>query len=59
MANTSIKVECFHIPPKKEPIKLGYFFLKLKGAQVIYPSSNDRVSTLYWFCINYNLKLSS
>lgn len=46
MSNTSIKVECFHIPINKSDSneKLGYLLLKVKGAQTINPTSNDRVS---------------
>lgn len=46
MDNTSIRVECFRIPIDKSSSyeKLGYLLLKLKGAQIINPTSNDRVS---------------
>lgn len=46
MSNTSIKIECFHVPINKSiPNKiLGYLLLKVKGAQTIDPTSNDRVS---------------
>lgn len=46
MSNTSIKIECFHIPTNKSSSKemLGYLLLKVKGAQTINPTSNDRVS---------------
>jgi len=47
MSNTSIKVECFHVPINKSSPKeiIGYLLLKVKGAQTIDPTSNDRVST--------------
>jgi len=46
MDNTSIRVECFRIPIDKSSSneKLGYLLLKVKGAQTINPTSNDRVS---------------
>jgi len=46
MSNTSIKIECFHVPIHKSSSNemLGYLLLKLKGAQTINPTSNDRVS---------------
>jgi len=46
MSNTSIKIECFHVPINKSNPKeiLGYLLLKVKGAQTIDPTSNDRVS---------------
>jgi len=46
MSNTSIKIECFHVPINKSIPKeiLGYLLLKVKGAQTIDPTSNDRVS---------------
>ncbi|KAF0764562.1 putative leucine-rich repeat-containing protein [Aphis craccivora] len=45
MSNTSIRVECFHIPINKTSSneKLGYLLLKLKGAQTINPISSDRI----------------
>jgi len=45
MANTSIRVECFHIPTNESSPneKLGYLILKIKEAQTIDPTSNDRV----------------
>jgi len=48
MSNASVKVECFH-KPTNEPNaihKLGYLFLQVKGAQIICPKSNDRVSNI-------------
>lgn len=49
MSNTSIRVECFRIPTEKFSTneKLGYLLLKVKGAQTINPTSNDRVSNSY------------
>jgi len=46
MFNTSIKIECFHVPINKSSPKeiLGYLLLKVKRAQTIDPTSNDRVS---------------
>jgi len=46
MSNASIRVECFRIPIDKfsSDEKLGYLLLKVKGAQTINPTSNDRVS---------------
>jgi len=46
MSNTSIRVECYHVPINKSSSnkKLGYLLLKVKGAQTINPKSNDRVS---------------
>jgi len=46
MLNTSIKIECFHVPINKSSPNeiLGYLLLKVKGAQTINPTSNDRVS---------------
>ncbi|XP_060848425.1 uncharacterized protein LOC132927855 [Rhopalosiphum padi] len=45
MSNTSIRVECFHVPINKTSPneKLGYLLLKVKGAQTINPTSNDRI----------------
>jgi len=51
MSNASIKVECFRIPidTLSSNEKLGYLLLKVKGAQTINPTSNDRVSyTDFW-----------
>lgn len=46
MSNASIRIECFHIPINKSSSreKLGYLLLKLKGAQTLSTTSNDRVS---------------
>lgn len=46
MSNASIKIECYNIPNNKSSsnIKLGYLMLKVKEAQTIKPTSNDRVS---------------
>jgi len=46
MFNTSIKIECFHVPINKSSPNeiLGYLLLKVKGAQTIDPTSNDHVS---------------
>jgi len=52
MSNASIKIECFRVPIDKlsSNEKLGYLLLKVKGAQTINPTSNDRVSnTYFWF----------
>jgi len=48
MANTSIKIELYHIPVNElsSNEKLGYLLLKLKEAQTIDPSSNDRVKII-------------
>lgn len=45
MANTCIRIECFNIPKTdtKSQEKLGYVLLKIKEAQTINPTSNDRV----------------
>ncbi|KAL5237486.1 hypothetical protein ACI65C_004896 [Semiaphis heraclei] len=45
MSNTSIKIECFHVPINKSSSNemLGYLLLKLKGAQTFNPTSNDRI----------------
>lgn len=52
MCNASIKIECIRVPIDKlsSNEKLGYLLLKVKGAQTINPTSNDRVSnTYFWF----------
>ncbi|XP_060860293.1 uncharacterized protein LOC132937486 [Metopolophium dirhodum] len=45
MFNTSIKIECFYVPINKSNPKetLGYLLLKVKEAQTIDPTSNDRI----------------
>ncbi|CAI6353611.1 unnamed protein product [Macrosiphum euphorbiae] len=45
MFNTSIKIECFHVPINKSSPNeiLGYLLLKVKGAQTIDPTSNDHI----------------
>lgn len=55
MSNTSIKVECFHQPKNKlsSNERLGYLLLKLRGAQTINRTSNDRVSDID-FKLGYN-----
>eukprot|EP00102_Acyrthosiphon_pisum_P008449 XP_003245099.1 PREDICTED: probable E3 ubiquitin-protein ligase bre1 [Acyrthosiphon pisum] len=52
MFNTSIKIECFHVPINKsnpQEILLGYLLLKVKAAQTIDPTSNDRVKEIKHF----------
>lgn len=47
VANTSIKIDFYHIPVNESiPNKLGYLLLSLKEAQIIDPSSNDRVNNI-------------
>ncbi|XP_022181318.1 uncharacterized protein PFB0765w-like isoform X3 [Myzus persicae] len=65
MSNTSIKIECFHIPTNKSSSKemLGYLLLKVKGAQTINPTSNDRIENKTYKLIgskigSYHLNLS-
>ncbi|KAL4104173.1 hypothetical protein QTP88_019484 [Uroleucon formosanum] len=65
MSNTSIKIECFHVPINKSiPNKiLGYLLLKVKGAQTIDPTSNDRIENKSYKLIgsktgSYHLNLS-
>ncbi|XP_003247754.1 uncharacterized protein LOC100571528 isoform X1 [Acyrthosiphon pisum] len=65
MSNTSIKIECFHVPINKSSPKeiLGYLLLKVKGAQTIDPTSNDRVENKSYKLIgskngSYHLNLS-
>lgn len=65
MSNTSIRVECFRIPINKfsSNEKLGYLLLKVKGAQTINSTSNDRIENLSYKLIgskncSYNLNLS-
>ncbi|XP_015379772.1 PREDICTED: putative leucine-rich repeat-containing protein DDB_G0290503 isoform X2 [Diuraphis noxia] len=65
MSNASIKVECFRIPIDKlsSNEKLGYLLLKVKGAQTINPTSNDRIENVSYKLIGsknccYDLNLS-
>ncbi|CAI6353326.1 unnamed protein product [Macrosiphum euphorbiae] len=65
MDNASIRVECFRIPIDKSNSneRLGYLLLKVKGAQTIYPTSNDRIENLSYKLIgskncSYDLNLS-
>ncbi|VVC34125.1 Hypothetical protein CINCED_3A005839 [Cinara cedri] len=45
MSNTSVKIECIHIPANKSSSneKLGYLLFNLKDAQTINSISNDRI----------------
>lgn len=55
MSNASIRIECFYVPINKSSSseKLGYLLLKLKGAQTLSTTSNDRVSFIgYTFLIH-------
>ncbi|CAI6360696.1 unnamed protein product [Macrosiphum euphorbiae] len=65
MSNASIKIECFHVPINKSSPKeiLGYLLLKVKGAQTIDPTSNDRIESKPYKLIgskngSYQLNLS-
>uniref|UniRef100_A0A2S2NP52 Centrosomal protein n=1 Tax=Schizaphis graminum TaxID=13262 RepID=A0A2S2NP52_SCHGA len=65
MYNASIRIECFHIPIDKlsSNKKLGYLLLKIKGAQTINPTSNDRIENISYKLIgskncSYELNLS-
>lgn len=46
MSNASIRIDCYNIPNNKSNanIRLGYLMLRVKEAQIMNPSSNDRVS---------------
>lgn len=48
MANTSVRIECIHLPANKSSlsIRLGYILLKVKEAQTVNPTSYDRVSNI-------------
>lgn len=55
MSNSSIKIECFHIPYKScSNEKLGYLLLNVKEAQTINSASNDYVSIIIIFTNNTN-----
>ncbi|XP_025415989.1 shootin-1-like isoform X2 [Sipha flava] len=65
MSNASIRIECFHVPINKSSSreKLGYLILKLKGAQTLSATSNDRVEIKSYKLIgskncSYNLTMS-
>ncbi|XP_015375394.1 PREDICTED: putative leucine-rich repeat-containing protein DDB_G0290503 [Diuraphis noxia] len=65
MSNTSIKIECYNVPINKSSSNkmLGYLLLKLKGAQTINPTSNDRIENKSYKLIgsktgSYHLNLS-
>ncbi|XP_026818802.1 RING finger protein PFF0165c-like isoform X1 [Rhopalosiphum maidis] len=65
MSNASIRIECFRIPIDKlsSNEKLGYLLLKVKGAQTINPTSNDRIENISYKLIgskncSYDLNLS-
>ncbi|XP_050428042.1 uncharacterized protein LOC126838013 [Adelges cooleyi] len=62
MYNESIKIECFRVSNITNiHEKLGYLFLKIKGAQFITTSSNDRVDNKTFKLIgskNYNYSVT-
>lgn len=50
MLNTSVKIECINLPANK---RLGYLLLKIKEAQTVDPTSNDRVSNIVYIILYY------
>ncbi|XP_025415963.1 uncharacterized protein LOC112687455 [Sipha flava] len=45
MSNASIRINCYNIPNNKSNanIRLGYLMLKVKEAQIMNSTSNDRI----------------
>ncbi|XP_025415880.1 kinetochore protein SLK19-like isoform X2 [Sipha flava] len=65
MSNASIRIDCYNIPNNKfnANIRLGYLMLKVKEAQTMNPTSNDRIEVKSYKLLgskncSYNLKMS-
>lgn len=54
MSNTSVRIECIHLPANKSSSneRLGYLLFKVKEAQTVNPASHDRVSNVDLILIN-------